>query len=240
MCHRWKVELTAGNYYPDLTVHFDRNDLVLDYDDDPETSLQFHLFSDHLDGIEEIEAVLPRVAAFELLLNGSLRLVYDHYIYFSAPIRFTYLVEMETGQRFPLRHVLPEDDPFNHQMENPPCVHAAAKLIALSRADEGLRTLLFLVGMLSWPGHSDERYAWGNLYKVYETASTLAREKNLKPFVNVSEADITSFRAAVNNMSVLGLSARHGLTGLTAPKRVNVDLIKATKDVMAMARTVAC
>ena len=239
MSHRWKVDLSAGGYFPDLATSFDGEDIALDFDNDPETAYYFFAYSNHLDCLTEQSAVMDRLVALELLLNGALRLADGGEVFFVTPIRFTEVWNLETKGRALIKSSLPDEAPFDEDViqastdEEP--AHPAARLIALARGDEGLRILLLQVGLLSWPGRADQLYAWSSLYKAYDTVRTLASQRKLNAYEFVDKSKIEAFTAACNSMSILGLSARHGFSKNQPPKRVTTSLEEATRDVMAMA-----
>ena len=242
MSHRWKVDLNAGSYYPDLASSLDGDDLGLGYENESETGMSFHAFSNHLDTLEAPASVSDRLLSLELLLNGALRLVYGAEIYFSHPVRFGDFWNLDTTQRYRRNSMLPEESPFENAVQSVAGggtpAHPVAQLIALSRDDVGLRTLMFHAGLLSWPGHEGQLFAWGSLYKVFDTVRTLANERGLDPYKHVESAKINAFTGACNKMSVLGLSARHGLAVADpkAMKAATPTLEEATHNVMAMAR----
>src|SRR5690606_29914535 len=63
-----------------------------------------------------------------------------------------------------------------------------------------------------------------------------ASEKREMPN-ETGESRIERFTAACNNMSVLGLYARHGMTTNTPPKKVMTDVREASRLLLGMSRS---
>jgi hypothetical protein len=238
--HKWEIEVAAGSYYPDLSQSFYGNDVELGYEDDVHGML-FFAYSRHADELDSLDHVAQRLYSIQLLLNGALRLEQGRI--HPVPIQFKQFASIDNGSRRPVFAKAIEENPFS---QNPgthevtadwsnPRGRYASRLLHLSKADTDLRALLFLVGLVAIGTPAECILTWGTLYKIYDTVAHHSRLLLLSVGNFADTNQVEAFRAACNNMSVLGIYARHGARSNPRPTRVITDLETAVNLIVAMA-----
>lgn len=237
--HKWEITVSAGPYYPCLTQNFNSNDITLSYEND-HLGMQFFLYSRHLDELDDHAKVAQRLYSLQLLLNGALRLYWGNI--HEKPIHFSDFVQIDSGGRNPIYAKVIEENPFSRNTEidyfpqrNSSKNKYPVHLLNISKTDSDLRALLFLVGLVSNRTPIECILTWGTLYKILDTVKHHAKVLKL-PFNQFADKEkITKFTAACNNMSVLGVYARHGAAGNNTPTKVITDLDEATDLVISTA-----
>lgn len=229
--HKWEIGVRAGAYFPSLTRVFIGDDIGLSYEND-HLGMQFFAYSSHIDAQTDPVDVSRRLFSLQLLLNGALRL--DWATVSREPVVFTNFAQIPLGASFEVSPDQFEPNPF--QAVFTPAMPAfpnspekadrffASLLLHLASYSEELRTLLALVGLIRTYSMEDRILAWSTLYKIHDCVRTYASQTGHKWEAFVNAADVNRFTAAVNNMSVLGLFARHGAANNPKPKNVLSDL----------------
>ncbi len=174
-------------------------------------------------------------------MNGALRLCWGDI--HPVPVRFSEFARINGGGRHSVYANIIEEDPFyrNSAIDrdlsgwNNPKTRCPSHLLNLSKADSDLRALLFLVGLVSKNSPLECILAWGTLYKILDTVRYHSKplQLSLEEFSDINK--INAFTAACNNMSILGVYARHGAAGNSPPKRVITDLDEAIDLIISMA-----
>ncbi len=124
----------------------------------------------------------------------------------------------------------------NRSEWNKPKECSTSHLVYLAKIDPDLRTLLFLVGLISSNSPIECILTWGTLYKVLDTVKHLSKSISLEIDNFADKSRINEFTSACNNMSILGIYARHGKTANSAPKKVITDLKEAINLIISLAR----
>lgn len=239
LSHKWEIAVSAGSYYPDLTYKFPGNDIHLCYEND-HLGMQFFAYSYHVDEIDDPAHVAQRLYSLQLLLNGALRLDWGDIN--AMPVRFSEFVRTGGGERNAVYAKVIEENPFSSDPEidnfpkwNDPKSIYSSRLLNLSKSDGDLRGLMFLVGLISKNSPIESILTWGTLYKILDTVKH--HSKNLKlPLNQMTDMQrVNEFTAACNNMSVLGIYARHGAAGNKPPTKVIADLDDAVDLIVSMA-----
>jgi hypothetical protein len=235
--HKWLVRVLAGSQYPDLTYNFRGNDIALEYEND-ELGMQFFAYSYHVDELDDPVHVSQRLYSLQILLNGALRL--NRGVVNARPIKFTQFESVNGGLAHFVNPKNIEEDPFSqnpkidHEQNNSKCSYSAY-LLNLSKSDADLRFLLFLVGLISTNSPLECILTWGTLYKILDTVRHHSKVLNLSINKFSDNQKINAFTAACNNMSILGVYARHGAASNVPPTRVITDLDEAIKLIISMA-----
>lgn len=238
--HKWEIAVSAGSYYPDLTQNFPGNDIDLGCEDD-HLGIQFFAYSCHVDELDDLIHVAQRLYSLQLLLNGALRLNWGDIS--ALPVHFTEFAQIDGGGRNAVYAKIIEENPFSNNPEidqdlsrwNNPKNRYPSYLLNLSKADADLRGLLFLVGLISQNSPIESILTWGTLYKILDTVRHHSKALKL-PFDQFADKQkVNAFTAACNNMSVLGVYARHGAAGNNPPTRVITDLDEAIGLMISMA-----
>lgn len=238
--HKWEITVSAGSYYPDLTQNFFGNDIDLSYEND-HMGMQFFAYSRHIDELDNAQLVAQRLYSLQLLLNGTLRANWrdaNHY-----PITFTGFVLCNGGGFGSVHADIIEEQPFSQNSEidvinsawDDPKLRYPSYLLYLAKKDECLKTILFLLGLVSKGSTVEKILTWGTLYKILDCVRYYSRDigKSLDDFADRTK--INNFTAACNNMSILGLYARHGASANAPPKKVITDLSEAIDLIVEMA-----
>ena len=231
-----EIYVSAGSYFPDFSNHFPGNDIFFWYENEDHCGMRFSASSPHVDELNDSQAISARLFSLSLLVNGALRLERGRCIPY--PIEFTGCEGLGYSAFPPF-----EDYPFTADSRDAPMPDGAADprqrlsshLLFLSKKDDSLRGLLFLVGLLSRNSSLERILSWNTLYRIKDTVSTLCRECGfaLDNYVNTNELE--RFTAACNNMSVMGIFARHGQTANKPPTRIMTDLDEAEALIVGMA-----
>ena len=258
---KWEIAVDAGSYYPALTQEFFGDDIRLTYEND-ENGMQFFAYSQHIDELDDLSHVARRLYSLQLIFNGALRVYWGnahnvldwdnthdvldwgntHDVSVSI-VRFVSFTLCDSGGSHNVHADTIEDCPFRL---NPvidtnlvECIKTkkcfASVLINLSRTDTDLRQILFLIGLISSNSPIERILTWGTLYKILDSVRHHSKINGLK-INNLADMDrIDEFTAACNNMSILGLDARHGAAANAPPKNVITDLSKATDLIVSLA-----
>lgn len=238
--HKWEIEVSAGSCFPDLTQNFFGNDLDLSYEND-HMGMQFFAYSRHVDELDNTKHVAQRLYSLQLLLNGSLRASWKSSNW--HPITFTRFVLCDGGGFESIYADIIEEQPFsqdpkidviNSAWDNPKQRYPS-HLLYLSKSDKDLRTILFLLGLISTNSTVEKILTWGTLYKLLDCVKHYSKGigKTVDDFSDKEQ--INNFTAACNNMSILGLYARHGASGNMPPKKVITDISEATELIVKIA-----
>ena len=239
MSHKWEIEVTAGSYYPSLSDHFRGDDISLCHEDD-EMGLQFFAYSRHVDGLNGADLVASRLFSLQLLLNGALRTEWNDFN--TLPVEFTRFAEATGGGTFPVFAARIEEYPFNQGSEGDPLPNGidnpkgrrSSYLLYLSKKDKAIRDLLFLIGLVSKNSSVEQILAWATLYRILDSVKHHSKSMKVDYKKYASEKSVKRFTAACNNMSILGLNARHGAAGNSPPTDVMTDLSEAEKLIISM------
>jgi hypothetical protein len=238
--HKWEIAVSAGSYYPDLTQNFPGNDIDLSYEND-HLGMQFFAYSCHVDELDDPDHVAQRLYSLQILLNGALRLNWGHVN--SMPVHFSEFARVNGGGRHSVYAKIIEEDPFNRNSEidqgltgwNNPKSRYPSHLLSLSKTDDDLRSLLFLIGLVSKNSPIESILTWGTLYKILDTVKHHSKSLQLSLEGFADKQKVSEFTAACNNMSILGVYARHGAAGNDPPTRVITDLDEAIGLIISMA-----
>lgn len=237
---KWEITVSAGSYYPDLTQNFPSDDIVLNYEND-HLGMQFFAYTSHVDELDDPVHVAQRLYSLQLLLNGALRLCWGNNR--AVPICFSRFTRINGGGQESVYAKTIEENPFtrnsaiNHGLIgwNNQRNRCPSQLLNLSKADGDLRALLFLAGLVSTNSPIECILTWGTLYKILDTVRHHSKLLQLEVEVFADKQKINAFTAACNNMSILGIYARHGAAGNDPPTRVITDLDDAVDLIISMA-----
>lgn len=157
------------------------------------------------------------------------------------PVHFSDFVRINGGGQDSVYARVIEENPFSSNLGidefpnwNIPKNSYPSRLLSLSKADSDLRGLLYLVGLVSKNSPVECILTWGTLYKILDTVRHHSKALQL-PFDQFADKQkINAFTAACNNMSILGVYARHGAAGNVKPARVITDLDEAIDLVISM------
>jgi hypothetical protein len=238
--HKWEIAVSAGSYFPDLTQNFFGNDIDLSYEND-HMGIQFFAYSRHIDELDSARHVAQRLYSLQLLLNGILRAYWQDVKH--HPITFTGFVLCEGGGFGSVHADIIEERPFSQDPEidvinsawDDPKQRYPSYLLYLAKKDECLRSILFLLGLISTNSTIEKILTWGTLYKILDCVKHYSKDIGQLIDDFADKAQITYFTAACNNMSILGLYARHGASGNIPPKEVIADISEAVDLIVKMA-----
>ncbi len=228
--HEWEIHVNAGSDYVDFASHFHSRHLAFGAEHDEHTGHVFKAYSHHIDHLADPLAVSNRIYSFEVLVNGARRLSFGE-MERTTRIEFNGY-QSESGQAGWYQVSAIDENPFDSPMPPPiPQYERDSRFrpeyyIHLAASDDPVRMLLFLAGLIYRRTPQEIILTWGTLYKIYDTYKWMANETGVKlSNFEGTPGEINRFTAASNNMSILGLGARHGLTNKTAPSNsmTNID-----------------
>lgn len=236
--HRWEIIVYSGSYYPALSHTFISPDINLAYESD--MGSQFSAYSCHIDELDEPMAVSKRLYSLELLLNGALYIASSKL--YESPIKFDHFYKIEGGSFNPTWTDSIEEYPFSINLQtNMSCLDYRrlqscfpSYLVYLSRYSDELRTILFLCGMISRRTPLENILTWSTLYKIMDTVKYYSKQINIEIKNIVDITELEKFKATCNNMSILGLNARHGVSGNKPPTNVMTDINEAITLILKM------
>ena len=235
----WTIELRTGNYMDELSRRFGSRDISLNCSDDPETGHVSWALSYHLNGLMELREVIARAFSLQVFLNGSLRVAAQQAK--GVPITFTELVNTHSTQRHRLDNADFEEYPFSKEpwidedlsVFNDPERHPASSLLYWSKKLEPVRIMLIHAGLLSFHDTQSRILAWSSLYKIRDTILHLCKTPQEE---KAMRKRLKNFDAVCNNISVLGIYARHGENGSNAdPKKYQMTIQEASSFVLELA-----
>lgn len=238
--YKWEIDVSAGAYYPNLAVNFPGNDICFSYEDDQ--GMRFFAYSNHVDVLDDPGRVVQRIYSLQILVNGALRLgwgkINGKSICFNRCVRFSDCykekVFAKSIEEEPFSDKLQKIDSVLHDFEKNKTQYSAY-LLSLSKIDGELRSLLFLVGMVSRNSPIENILSWGTLYKILDTVKYHAKNLDIPLSQLADQQKVNAFTAACNNMSILGVYARHGAKGNRTPKNFISDLDEAIDLIISMA-----
>jgi hypothetical protein len=238
--HKWEVEVNQPPYFQSF-IQGVGGVIGLSYDDD-NNGLINTMYSLHLDAVDDPEIVRARIASFELLLNGSMRLSGQRFD--RMPITFVRFMHIKTKEihsmgatdiaDYPFEVDLPHAALLDNSSNN---INASSKLLNLAKDHESIRTLLFMAGLIKTIDTTDRILAWSILYKILETVKYFYKEHSINFDDKHDHKEVQAFTTACNLRSVLGMYARHGhgKPGKKPPTNVLTDLDDAIKFIFAIA-----
>lgn len=238
--HKWEIEVSSGAYYPHLAQNFPGNDISLSYENE-DHGITFFAYSWHVDELDDPTHVAQRIYSLQILLNGALRLEWGNIN--EKIVRFQKFARISGGKREAILAEIIEEEPFRKNTQtdkeliecNNIRSRYSAYLLCLSKTDRDLRSLLFLVGLVSKNSPIDSILTWNTLYKILDTVKYHVKALHLSLGEFVDQQKVEEFTAACNNMSILGVYARHGAAGNRPPKNFMGDLDEAINLIMSMA-----
>ncbi len=243
MSYKWEFSISAGSYYPSLTERFGGNDICLAYEND-DLGMQFFGFSLHIDALSEPSHVAQRLYSLQVLLNGALRVSSGHTN--MIPIMFHQFSLCNGGSNHNVYAESIEESPFdlNPSIDKDlpywkdPKNNYSSYILNKSKYDKVIRELLFLVGMISTTNSATERVlTWSTLYKILDCVKHYSKDFELPYDTFADKPRINEFTAACNNMSILGLNARHGPSGNKPPKKVMTCLNEASNLIVSLSQS---
>ncbi|WP_349780720.1 hypothetical protein [Xanthomonas sp. WHRI 7065] len=221
--HKCEIFLAAGSDYIDFSQHFTTRHLSLGYEHDEHTGHVFTAYSHHLDHISDHYELSNRIYSLEVLLNGARRISLRSI----ATMRIEFLVYNMNDVRgqYAIRSI--DENPFASPTmplattsNSNPTRHSAGHYFDLAAKDDAVRTLLFLAGLIYKRSIQEIILTWGTLYKIYDTYKWMAGELGVDfESYEKTPGEISRFRIACNKMSIIGLSARHGLEKASKPPK---------------------
>lgn len=230
--HKWEIGVSAGSYYPSLTQEFWGNDLGLSYEND-HMGMQFFAFSYHIDELDDPEYIACRLFSLQTLLNGALRLSWNGNGF--IPVKFTHFAKCDGGAHHAVHASNIESYPFSpnedidrfeHPMY-PAKGRLSSRILNVCKKDEALRSLVFLVGLISTNSSLEKIMTWGTLYKIYDSVKFHSKSNGYSIEKFGDSKRINQFTAACNNSLLLGVFARHGDMGWGEPKNAITDIDEA-------------
>lgn len=243
--HKWEIHVSAGADFDSFAHQLGGNDIFLSSTEESNTGRLLSAFSYHADQTVDPTAAATRIYSLEVILNGAIRVANGDLK--SVPIRF---LEFDDGfSRFKVDARALDENPFSNapfidqdltNFRNP-TRHGVSHLIFLAKKSEVIRTILLLAGLIGIHETILRIHSWNCLFRIFETIeSECGKDKlnwDLSKFGSTSE--ISKFKAACNNMCVLGIYSRHGLVSLKPrPKPITAitDLETASKVILSFAR----
>ncbi|RZU99720.1 hypothetical protein [Spiribacter vilamensis] len=239
--HKWEITVSSGSYFPHLAQNFPGDDISLSDEDEEEQGIAFYAYSRHVDELDTPAGAAQRIYSLQLLLNGALRLEWEGV--HTHSVRFNTFGRIGSGEINSVYARSIEENPFSESSvideglgycKNPK-VKFSAHLLYLAKTDEDLRTLLFLVGLVSTESPIESILTWNTLYRIVDTVKNNAKYLNCSLEEFADKNKIKAFKAACNNMSIIGLNARHGAANNEPPPQVITDLDEAINLIIPMA-----
>jgi len=235
-----EIILADAAFLLDKTQRWKSKDLILSWDSDHLEQYIYSAYSPHIENLSDAKHIMKRTMSLMLLYNGS------QYI---TGLNLNYKVRANSihGKGFSenLWASEIEEYPFDHNEDfyDKSCFTYTNTsldnvIYDLTKIDSTIRTLLFLAGLISHPnGFEDSILSWGTLYKIYDTVSYGCKEADIDINTLILKSKIKALTAACNNMSILGLNSRHGLTSYgNPPKNVISDLEEAVFTTLCLSK----
>ncbi|HAT7741552.1 TPA: hypothetical protein I7167_22020 [Vibrio vulnificus] len=237
----WEILVNDTPYYPSYTQQIG-GVLALSHEHD-ELGVYNTAYSGYLEHLTDVKSVSERAFGLELLLNGAMRIAHANCDF--IPIHFQEVLHIPTGIRSTVSPVAVDDNPFDLPTGIVAPSYSAvyinaslqSQLVNLSQTDEAIRTILFLSGLIKTVDLTDRILAWSTLYKIYETVRHFSNVNSIDFNALFDNSRVTAFTTACNQMSVLGIYARHGHGKAgRAPKNFITELDEAIEIVLNLAK----
>lgn len=238
--YHWEISVDAGSYFESMAQSFGGNDLGFSSLDESHTGKVFLAYSYHADQLPDPGLAGRRIFSLQLLMNGALRVEVGNLSL--RPMEFTEFHDGRSVHKVDPSSI--EENPFSNVpfidqdlsgFRNPKR-DGTSHLIFLAKTDEVIRTVLFLAGMIATYTPLLRILSWSTLFKILDTLKHGCRLHGWDVADLGSEDDVERFTAACNNASILGLEARHGLSGRQPPTRIMRDFDEAAVLILTMAR----
>ena len=235
-----EIILADSAFLLDTTQHWKAKDLILTWDSDHLEQYIYSAYSPHIENLTDVKDIMKRTMSLMLLYNGSqyitgLNLNYKvtaNRIYGKGFSENLWASEIE---EYPFEH---NPDFYDKSCFTYTNTSLDNVIYDLTKIDSIIRTLLFLAGLISRPNSfEDSILSWGTLYKIYDTVNYGCKQEGIDINTLIPKKKINALTAACNNMSILGLNSRHGLTSYgTPPKNVISDLEEAVFVVLCLSK----
>ena len=231
----WEIRVVAGAGFTSLCQAFGGNDIRLG-ENGP---LEFSAWSPHADELEDPAAAATRIHSLQVFLNGALRInAVSHHIH---PIIFREF--HADGRRHRVAAEILEEYPFSTNADidadltgfRDPTRHLSSNLLFHAKNHEPIRVILAITGLISTRSTTGRIFSWNALYKLLDTVKHYSNEFGWGMDEFANKTAIKSFTGACNNMSVIGLNARHGVTKGGIPKKCVATFDEASAIIIPMA-----
>lgn len=238
----WIIDVRAGSYFQSLASRLGGSDIHVYAGEDSETGHNFQASSPHADKISSPGPAGKRIYSLNVILNGALRV--SGLSLSQKPVTFSRFWDSDRGSVHRVETNLLEERPLsdeppsdanNTKTEWGPEVHRVSHLLHLSKRHESVRHILIFAGLLSQETTIEKIHSWNMLYRIYESIRHFCNQYGWDLHILVGEDDLNRFTGACNNMSAVGLYARHGVTNRSAPSDYISDLRSASKVILEMA-----
>lgn len=223
-----------------VTQQWKSKDLIISWDTDYLEQYIYSAYSPHIENLSDVNHIMKRTMSLMLLYKGS-----QYITGLSLNYKITANSIHGKGYSENLWASEIEEYPFEHNADfyDKSCFKYTNTsldnvIYDLTKIDSTIRTLLFLAGLISHPnGFEDSILSWGTLYKIYDTVNYGCKEAEIDINTLIPKSKLNAFTAACNNMSILGLNSRHGLTNYgKPPKNVISDLEEAVFIVLCLSK----
>ena len=204
---------------------------------------EYYAYSPHIEKLNDLDHIMKRISSLMLLYNGAQNIDFlnlEYKINGIAVIREPlfeknlFALDIEkypfcNDEKFYSIKCILESYSFEPSFGN--------VLFDMSKVDYNIRTILFLAGLIKNTNFFEDRIlAWSTLYKIYDSIKYLCEKLEIRTDELMPNGKIEAFTAACNNMSILGLESRHGLSSRKKPKNVIKDLDEAIKLVLCLSK----
>lgn len=214
--HHWRCE--DINFYEYYT----------DYD-----TIEIYATSKHLKNLSNDKDIIKRAYTLIMLFNGS-QIIGNKSFFYTLTIDSIYKNDTQISECFdnidenPFIHNQTQLKMFKYKFDE--------GLFCLAKKDFIIKTILLFYGLLKDPSKSNLNQNilnWSTLYKIYDTIKSIYNIRKL--VAQELYRKINTFTGACNNMSILGLHSRHGLTNNTPPSNIvsleeSIDIILKLTD----------
>jgi hypothetical protein len=229
--NKWRIGISAGSNYQSYADSFLSDDILLLHEHDEHTGHVFFAYSPHLEEVITHADAWRRAASLLLLVNGAKNIAARGIRFLPFDVTEVWLEEGEASrgdhgleiEEFPFG----KGDVAGRVVRNKLKRSFDSRLLHVAKQDSIVRSALFFGGLITGSSAKERILAWGTLYKLMEAGKALAKTITSPYEKYVDDAALEQFTAACNNMSILGLDARHGPSSKTPPKRVLTDFDEA-------------
>lgn len=224
MSNSWEIRVESGSYYPSMCEHSSGHDISYCYEHDDHTGYHFYAYSRHVDALSDHEAISNRLASLEVIVNGVMRILSHNIDVY--PTKFLGYLSNGASSYLGLAPRKFEEFPFELALvpevivDEGEHIDINSLMLSLCMKDECIRYLCILVGMIKERNFEDIILAWNTLFKIYDTVKYFAckEEWRVSEFASVSQ--LNAFSTSCNNISIIGVNARHGHKPAQAPKKI--------------------
>lgn len=238
---KYKIEILDNSTIDDLINFNIRNCLKIYSEHHDNSGYKYYAYSPHIECLDNKMEISRRVFSLQLLLNGSHSVICKNII--KNPISFSRIISVENFSNFYIDSEKIENFPFAPNFEeidplvdiNESSTDQIFGLISYSAKYEVVRFILFNAGLFSTNTSKEKILTWISMYKILDLVKHYSKEIGKNYLEYSTKSKITEFTKSCNNLSSIGIYARHGTPGKSSSIDQEKGILVHSENILSMA-----